>query len=270
MVTIESLKNDRSQAIAYQTLLINLKLLCGSADGKVGPLTQQAIAELLRITKAKELTPDLLNLKALPQPKLDLSKGDFAARIAKYMIAQGYWIDEAHPNIVYVEGVNPDGTPNADKINEWNDVRTILEIKNGVPILTNCWVATTEPGWKYTENPLNPKGAFRIAFGQYRAWVVGWHKTHEALVQCGEIVGYRDRNKDGMRTGDPVVKGSDFGVNQHWGYNMEYVDGASAGCLVGQSIEGHMQFMKKVKSDPRYLENIGYVFLATILPGDKL
>lgn len=270
MVTIDSLKNDRLGAIVYQTLLINLKLLCGPADGKVGPLTQQAISELLRITKSKELTPELLNLKVLPQPKLDLSKGDFAARIAKYMIAQGYWIDDLHPNIVYVEGVNTNGTPNADKMDGWNDVRAILEIKKDVPILTHVWVATTEPGRKYTADPLNPDGAFRIAFGQFRAWIVGWHKTHEALVQHGDVVGYRDKNKDGKRTGDTVVKGANFGINQHWGGNAATVGGWSAGCLVGQSTEDHLLFMKIVKSDPRYKANSNYVFLTTILPGDKL
>lgn len=201
---------------------------------------------------------------------IDLSKGDFAARIAKYMLGQNYLIDEQHNNIVYVEGVNLDGTVNADEMNQWNDLRLILTFYNGIPKIINRWQATTEPGWKYTNQPLNPNGAFRIAFGQYRAWAVGWHKTHEALVQVGEITGYRDRNKDGFRIGDKIVVGSDFGVNQHWGYNMPQVDGASAGCLVGQSTKGHLEFMKIVKSDPRYQANNNYVFPTTIIPGDKL
>lgn len=201
---------------------------------------------------------------------LNLNKNDFAARIAKYMLSQNYLIESDCNNIVYVEGCDFDGMPNTDKMNEWNDLRLILKVENGIPKITNCWKATTEPGWKYTNNPLNPDGAFRIAFGQYRAWAVGWHKTHEALVQVGEIKGYRDRNKDGFRTGDKIIVGSDFGVNQHWGYDLPEVDGASAGCLVGQSTKGHLEFMKINKSDPRYLSDNDYIFTTTIIPGDKL
>jgi hypothetical protein len=269
VLTIGEISGNKELAIAVQRSLIRLKLLSGSADGKVGPRTKQAIAELSRITK-KPLTEELFKISALPQPKLDLSKNDFAAKIAKYMLSQGYWIDEDYLNIVYVEGCNANGIPNLDKLNEWNDLRIILEIDSTVPKISHSWIATTEPGYKYTVNPLNPGGAFRIAFGQYRAWSVGIHKDHEALVQVGEIAGYRDRNKDGFRTGDPVVKGADFGVNQHWGYDMERVDGASAGCLVGRSVSGHKEFMAIVKSDPRYKENNNYVFLTTIIPGDKL
>ncbi|MEH2135400.1 peptidoglycan-binding protein [Nostoc sp.] len=270
MVTIQEISTSKQLAIQVQQLLIDLKLLSGVADGKIGPQSIGAIAELLLITKNTEITDNLLRLLSLPQPKLDLSKSDFASKIAKYMLSQNYWIDENHANIVYVEGCDLDGTPNADTMNEWNDVRSLLVIKDSVPTIARSWKATTEPGLKYTMQPLNPDGAFRIAFGQYKAWSVGWHKTHVALVQVGEIVGYRDRNKDGLRTGDLVVRGDDFGVDQHHGYSMQHVDGASAGCLVGQSVEGHEEFMKLVKSDPRYQANSNYVFLTTVIPGDKL
>lgn len=270
MATIQEIAANKQLAIQAQQLLINLKLLSGVADGKIGPQSIGAIAELLYITKSSEITPELLQLKALPQPELDLSKNDFAAKIAKYMLSQGYWIDATNLNIIYVEGIDPNGTPNADKMNEWNDLRSLLKIENKIPKIVDHWKATTEPGWKYTNTPLNPDGAFRIAFGQYKAWRVGRHKTHEALVQCGEIVGYRDKNKDGFRTGDRLVRGSSWGVNQHNGYNLSYVDGASAGCLVGRSIEGHEEFMKLIKSDTRYQVNLNYVFLTTIIPGDAL
>lgn len=270
MVTIKEIAANKQLAIQVQQLLINLKLLSDVADGKIGPQSIGAITEFLRIAKSNDLTDSLLQLKALPQPELDLSRGDFASKIAKYMVAQNYWVDADHLNIIYVEGCNADGTPNADAPNEWNDRRLLLKIENKIPKIVASWKATTEPGLKYTNTPLNPDGAFRIAFGQYKAWSVGWHKTHEALVQVAEITGYRDRNKDGLRTGDPVVKGCDMGVNQHWGYNMLQIDGASAGCLVGQSTEGHLEFMKLVKSDARYQVNNSYVFLTTIIPGDKL
>ena len=184
------------------------------------------------------------------------------------MHAQGYKVftNPGELNILYVEGVDADGTPNADRLNEWNDRRLLLD--HNLEIIGN-WAATTEPGRKYTNQPLHPMGAFRIAFGQYKAWRVGVHKNHEALVQAAAVKGHRDKDKDGFRTGDPVVTGI-FGINQHWGGDAALVGGWSAGCLVGQSREGHREFMRLVKSDVRYLKDGGYVFWTTVLPGDKL
>lgn len=192
----------------------------------------------------------------------------FASRIVAYMKKQGYklFVNPGELNIIYVEGVDTDGLPNADQMNEWNDRRLILDYK--LEIIGN-WLATTEPGFKYTAAPLNPMGAFRIAFGQYKAWRVGQHKDHEALVQVAAVPGHRDRNKDGLRTGDPEVSGL-YGINQHWGGDAAKIGAWSAGCLVGQSREGHRQFMRLVKSDTRYQKDKTYTFWSTVLPGDKL
>ncbi|MGI8500426.1 MAG: hypothetical protein ACR2LR_04720 [Hassallia sp.] len=199
-------------------------------------------------------------------------QNDFIIRVLKTQIKLGQKVFSGNDklNIVYVEGVNLDGTINGDEMNQWNDLRLVYKVVDDKPLLLDKWVATTEPGLKYTINPLNPGGAFRIAFGQYQAWSIGWHKDHEALVQVGEIKGHRDRNKDGFRTGDAVVTGSDFGVNQHWGYDMPEIDGASAGCLVGKSKFGHRQFMQIVKSDVRYQNDKNYVFWTAVLDGTKL
>lgn len=199
-------------------------------------------------------------------------KNDFLSRIIKTQqkLDQKIFVEPGELNIVYVEGIGLDGTVNKDAMNEWNDIRLVYSIQQGVPEFLGKWKATTEPGWKYTLAPLNPGGAFRIAFGQYKAWSVGWHKDHEALVQVREVKGHRDRNKDGFRTGDRVVSGSEFGINQHWGYDMQQVNGASAGCLVGQSKEGHREFMSIVKTDARYQENSNYVYWTAILDGSKL
>jgi hypothetical protein len=118
---------------------------------------------------------------------------------------------------------------------------------------------------------MNLEGAFRIAFGQYRAWTFGSHgrTQYPALVQCSQVEGYRDRNKDGKRTGDKVVTGV-FGINQHHGHNVKFINAESAGCLVGQSIEGHQDFMKKLRGDRRYLANNSYVWHTAIIPADKL
>lgn len=199
---------------------------------------------------------------------------DFASRIITYMKSQGYFIatGKGKYNIVYVEGASEDGTPNTDSLNKWNDRRLVIEIVDQPKIIGN-WLATTEPGDHYTFRPMNPNGAARIAFGQYQVWQVGVHgnsEPHEALVQtAGAVKVCRDLNKDGFRTGDKIEEGW-FGINQHYGYDMAEVGRASAGCLVGQSRDGHRQFMALIKRDIRYLTDRSYPFMTTVIPGDKL
>jgi|SRR6476661_3360196 len=183
-------------------------------------------------------------------------------QILNYCKLQGYPVEWF--NIIYIEGVDVDGRLNSDAPNQFNDIRCIFNKEKCVDL----WTATCEPGSYYTERPMNPAGAFRIAFGYHsKAWEVGIHGSdeHETLVQVREIEGYRDYNRDGYRTGDLKVKGL-FGVNQHWGYDLPVYDisTASAGCLVGRSKEGHRQFMA-------YCQDSGLQEFSTIvLPGDKI
>lgn len=256
--------------LQLQQTLISWGLLDPPADGLFGGQSKAALSYACQLCGVPE-SPQGIADKVDPIPlHLDNS---FASRIVKYMIAKGYHISKGERlyNIVYVEGENDDGTPNADTPNYFNDLRMIIEIKrDGIPKIIGMWNATTEPGDYYTLHPMNPDGAFRIAFGQYKAWQVGIHKDHEALIQCGEISGYRDANEDYMRTGDKLVTGSDFCVDQHWGYDFDLVGRASAGCLVGRTRSGHREFMKLVKSDRRYEASDSYVFLTTIIAGDDL
>jgi len=193
---------------------------------------------------------------------------DLAHLVVAAMERKGHQVDRGpgEVNIVYVEGMNPDGTANADEANKWNDLRLLIRFEGGEPRIIGEWAATTEPGRYWTENPMNPLGAARIEFGQYKAWQVGIHnESHEALVQTGgPLTVCRDLNKDGQRTGDKRQTG-EFGINQHWGYDLPQVEKASAGCLVGQSKDGHRQFMALVKSDPRYQANRKYVFATAVL-----
>jgi hypothetical protein len=188
----------------------------------------------------------------------------------------GHWVGR-HPdclNIVYVEGMDDDGTPNVDAPNVFNDLRVVLRVNRaGTPEIEELWEATTEPGKHYTLiEKLDPRGAARIAFGQYKAWSVGTHmagrpSAHEALVQTAPIQVFRDLNQDFERTGDQTFTGL-FGVNQHWGFDLPKSDigRASAGCLVGRTKTGHRAFMALCKADPRYTANNGYRFLTTVLP----
>jgi hypothetical protein len=226
---------------------------------------------------------------------------DLAGRIVRAMHSHGYRIDigAGEVNIVYVEGLNVDGTPNDDAPNVFNDARFVIRFETAAPIaredgrkrpddgregparrtqmlaprIAGAWEATTEPGRYWTEHRMNPKGAARIAFGQYRAWQVGVHNGHhEALVQTGGAVTvHRDDNEDFMRPGDAVDTGW-FGINQHHGYGLPRHDlgRSSAGCLVGRDIAGHRDFMALVKSDPRYRANNRFIFTSTIIPAEWL
>ena len=121
------------------------------------------------------------------------------------MRRKGYILDTqpGEINIVYVEGLNEDGTINDDASDKWNDLRVVIGFEGDKPVILGKWRATTEPGGYYTEHPVNPAGAARIEFGQYQAWRVGMHRgDHEALVQRGKVMVCRDLNKDMIRTGD--------------------------------------------------------------------
>ncbi|MFB2837047.1 hypothetical protein [Floridanema evergladense] len=211
-------------------------------------------------------------LAATPtQPKTLVEK------IIAYCQKKGYRIDRepGYKNIVYIEGMNPDGTLNNNALNVWNDLRIVIEFKEGKPVMIGCWEATTNPGKYYVKNPMNPKGAAIIAFGQYTSWRVGMHghaSPHEALVQCNPVTVHRDSNRSGTRdAGEPIDSGL-FGINQHWGGDNPKSDIGkwSAGCQVGRTKQGHREFMSIMKSDPRYQANRNFVFTATIIDGKDL
>ncbi|HEY9300338.1 MAG TPA: hypothetical protein VIQ31_29055 [Phormidium sp.] len=257
--------------LELQEKLIEWGLLDPPADGLFGGQSQAALNYARQLCGLGEsIETGLILSQTDPIPlRLDNS---LASRIVRYMMAKDYHVSKGENlfNIVYLEGADEDGSPNSDAPNLWNDLRIVIEIKkDGTPKIIDCWSATTEPGRKYTVSPMNSGGAFRIEFGQYKSWQVGTHKDHEALVQVSDLCGFRDGNKDYARSGDKQVEGL-FGVNQHWGYDMQTVEGASAGCLVGKTKTGHREFMSIIKRDRRFQANSGYTFLTTIIAGDDL
>ena len=93
------------------------------------------------------------------------AQSDLAHHIIAAMERKGYQIDRGQNeiNIVYVEGMNPDGTPNDNEENKWNDLRLLIRFEGGEPRIIGKWAATTEPGRYYIEHPLNPGGAARVS-----------------------------------------------------------------------------------------------------------
>ncbi|MDZ8237889.1 MAG: peptidoglycan-binding protein [Nostoc sp. ChiQUE01a] len=280
----EAIAKDPELARQIQILLIGLGLLDPPADDKFGPVSAAALKKFQELMKTGETdflgavtAKELIETKPddLPKPPLKLGN-DIASKIIKYMQAKNYQIstNPKEYNIVYLEGVNEDWTLNKDTPNQFNDRRIVIEVVDGIPKIVNHWQATTEPGSRYTYNPMNPGGAARIKFGQYKAWSVGIHgnsEPHEALIQVAPITVHRDFNKDFQRVGDKLDTGL-FLVNQHYGYDAPVNDikNASAGCLVGRRREGHKEFMAIIKQDHRYLANKNYVFYTTVIPGDDL
>ncbi|WP_041234146.1 peptidoglycan-binding domain-containing protein [Cylindrospermum stagnale] len=278
----DAIGQDVELAVQVQSLLINLGFLEPPADGKFGPISMAALKRFQEQSKTGEnnflgagTAKALIEAKQIAWTNLKLGD-DIASKILKYMLAQNYLVfsEPKEYNIVYIEGMNEDWTLNNDAPNEFNDLRIVIEVVDGIPKIVNHWQATTEPGNYYTINPMNSSGAARIKFGQYKSWAIGMHGNadrHEALIQVAPITVHRDFNKDFKRTGDKLDTGL-FGVNQHWGYDIPTHDikDASAGCLVGRTRKGHREFVKIIKQDRRYLANNNYIFYTTVIPGDDL
>ena len=182
-------------------------------------------------------------------------------------------------NIVYLEGANPDLSPNEDRPDKWNDVRAVIQFdENGKPRFTHIAQATTEPGTSATRAKKSQKlgGVARIAIGFHKdKWQVSYHKrnpSHPALVQAAPINVYRDFNMDGKRTND-IITADVQGLNQHGTRrNVEpvVVGEWSYGCLVGRNWTQHLLFMDTlVKRDPRYLLKPSALFSSTVVDYSK-
>lgn len=261
-------------------------------DGRFGLNSRNALFEFCKLVKLKyvdrRVNPDLAKALIAAQPdtmmpiittpdKKDDTGTQLAKKVLAYMLDKGYWIARSPNmyNIVYSEGMNGDGTLNEDVFNEWNDRRMVIRIApGGKPQMLVNDQGTTEPGKFYTDRPMNPQGAARLAFGQYKAWCVGLHQgTQPALVQRDLLRVHRDLNKDGKRTNDMIDIGTTFGVNQHTTSRNKipaFVGPFSAGCLVGRRYDYHLLFLKTIKQDVRYKLNNGYMFVSTLIAGDDL
>lgn len=261
---------------AIQKRLIDIGVLDPPVDGVFGAISEWALAAAhIRDTPIAEHIDHILKLLDEKQ-SLPLKPGaNLAGRIVRAMQKHHYWINR-HPscfNIVYIEGMDSNGKANANKPNTFSSLRIILRVKaDGTPEIVDWWHATTQPSKYWTMKPMNPRGAARIAFGQFKCWSVGMHnKNHEALVQTAVLPVYRDKKKLFKRYGEKHV--GIFGINQHWGYDlpMHNLGNSSAGCLVGRTRNGHREFMKLVKNDARYKASHGsYRFMTTVMPAAEV
>lgn len=281
------LKKDNELITYLQDILIHLDYLPSStgADGVLGPNTKGSI---LKYAEAKNIELDnyILNTELVKslyesQPgyintdNLKLSS-DFASRIVKYMLAHDYELHGGTQiyNIVYVEDISADGSKALGNQPNWfNDRRLLIQILNNKPTIIGNWTCTTEPGRYYTKRRMNPLGAARVKFGCYKSWKSGYHgyrKPYKSLVQRFSVPVYRDNNENFIRDKNDKISYGVIGLNQHHGFNARLVGKHSAGCLTARNIKGHFKFMDIVENDLRYLKNNNYVYVTSILPGDKV
>ncbi len=281
-VSLPMIGADEVLATDVQDRLTAIGVLDPPSDGAFGPVSHWALAEVLKRLKitGMPVLDATLAQRLVDAPSADLfplnASGSLAGRLVEAIKSAKHWVCR-HPdcvNVVYVEGMDPGGAVNDDAPNVFNDLRLVLRVNRaGNPEIVESWDATTEPGKYYTlVKKEHPRGAARIAFGQYKSWSVGLHRAgtkneHEALVQTAPIRVFRDLNEDFDRTGDEPFEGV-FGINQHWGFDLAKSDigRASAGCLVGRTKTGHRGFMTLCKADPRYRANNSYRFVTTVIP----
>jgi len=209
----------------------------------------------------------------------------FADRIVTAMKARNYPLAVGPDvvNVVYIEGCEPDGTPNANRPNAFDSVRIVVRVLPGMKTGVNAllpadgsakiigiWDAITHAGMYWEVHRMNPAGAFHIALGPQTCWVMGHYHDMEALIQAAPITGTRDANNDFKRSG-PTVRG-DFGVHHHWGYNYPKDDAgkSSAGCQVGHTEAGHRQFIALLKTDARYRADHRCMWSSTVMPVEWL
>jgi hypothetical protein len=270
-----------------RSLTLPLALCLSAVAFLTLPANQQTLGESLitqflnsRPEKTLNVTIDETTVARPPKiiPAYLSSDAPLVERIIHYMKRQGYqvFVGKRHYNIVYIEGMNLDGTPNKNKPNQFNDLRLLIEVIEGKPRIVQKWEATTEPGIYYTENPQHEQGAFRIKPGQYKAWKVGYHwgngggEVHEALEQIKPISGYRDLHKTYQREGK-LYTGL-YDINQHHGSDVpvDNIGYYAAGCLVGRTIKGHQEFMSLLKQDVRYQKDPNFLFTTSVILADAL
>src|SRR3954470_22557458 len=135
-IPILAIGGDIPFASQVQDRLTAFGLLDPPSDGRFGPVSHWALAEFLkRAGLAAKTALDADVARAL----LDTDPGTpfplkqtrtLAGRLVAALLAKRFWVCR-HPeavNILYVEGMDVDGKPNANAPNEFNDSRFVVRI----------------------------------------------------------------------------------------------------------------------------------------------
>jgi hypothetical protein len=193
-----------------------------------------------------------------PTPPLeDPSLHDLGTMIKQAMLRMNYpWsTGQNEQNVVSIEGMDPDGKPNKNRPNAWEDIKCILDGMG--KIVGGPWEATTAPGKFWTTHRMDPRGAFIIALGPQSIWTPGQYHDLEVWRQAedSKILGFRDNAEDFTRHGNPNYYGN-IGVHHHGGYNYPHddINNAAAGCQVIRLKIKQVEFMTISKKDNRFIQ----------------
>lgn len=169
---------------------------------------------------------------------------------------------------VSIEGMDPDGTPNQNRNNAFDDIKMVLD-RTG-KIVGGPWEATTAPGRYWTQHPMASGGAFIISKGPQMCWTPGPYHDLEVWRQAEDssIYGTRDPDATFQRQGPPVRHGN-IGIHHHNGYDLprDNISNAAAGCQVIRLRSDQAVFMRITKTDPRRLADPEGFRLAAVVLG---
>lgn len=130
------------------------------------------------------------------------------------------------------------------------------------------YIATTDPGKKYLNTPINPNGTAILKPGQYiNSHKLGLHRgEYTALVQQGKLTVIRDTNKDStLDFNSSKEETGYFGINVHHATDTgisQTVGGWSAGCQVFAGASDFAGFIALCKQhSSKYGNNFTYTLL---------
>lgn len=191
-------------------------------------------------------------------------------RIADACESRGYALNKGEYNLIGISGLAPSRSReegyNLDNApDKWNDSVLILKWDEAEQDWDSLcfYIATTEPGRYYVQNPLNRGGGAVLTLGLHKGlWCFGKHRGYEALVQAGQASLIRDANKNHKRD-DKVTIESGNGVNLHtskttgWrgAFNWSSTGRWSAGCVVIPEPDQFKQVLHIMKQSPQYRSN---------------
>lgn len=176
----------------------------------------------------------------------------------KYFQNKGYQIYENGALNIFAVRKQP------HKVNTFNDT-LYCYWKEGRFWAGRYYTITTLPGKYWLTNLMNPEGAAILKPGQYiDAFKLGKHKGKDALVQCKDVIVYRDSNKDDNFDFIDEDEGM-FGINFHAaGAFSHFVNSWSAGCQVFQAEKSHKNFISICEERACFSNNF---FTYTLIDG---